>query len=103
LTFTGTVVNQPSSDAWQVLSCPSTVRLTFNVLPPKGATTGGIVYQLGRSIPATVWEDDDQPLPPGMHTRERRVDAVRFKSLVPGKPAIVSIETATAEQVGARV
>ncbi len=92
--FEGTVVNQPSTNSWQVLSCPGTVRLTFQV------ANAGIIYQLGTGFPAPVFDAKEQPLLPGFHPRERAVDAVRFKSLAAGSPAQVSIETATGAEIG---
>ncbi|MFL5901254.1 MAG: hypothetical protein ACJ75S_08665 [Solirubrobacterales bacterium] len=92
--FSGTVVNQPSADAWQTLVCPGTVRLTFQV------ANAAIVYQLGTGFTSPVFDSKEQPLLPGFHSRERTVDAVRFKSLAAGVPAQVSIETATEGETG---
>jgi hypothetical protein len=94
--FHGTVVDRVSSDNWKELSCPGTGKLTFTVLPPEGGSTGGIVYQLGRGAPVALFQDELQPLTIGIHNRERICDAVKFKSKVAGKPAIVSIETGSA-------
>ena len=92
--FEGTVINAASTDAWQELRCPGTMLVIFHVF------NAGILYQLGRGEPAAVFDGRSQPLFPGFHPRTRLVDAVRFKSLVGGTPAQVSIETATPADVG---
>jgi hypothetical protein len=88
--FSGSVINQPSTDAWQVLRCPGAEEVIFTV------ANAGIVFQFGDGTVAVLWSDVQNPLMPGFHVRDQRsCDAVRFKSLKAGDPAQVSIEVSS--------
>jgi len=87
--FAGSVINQVSTDVWQILTCPGAHEVIFQI------ANAAIVYQYGDGIGRPVFSDQTQPLLPGFHVRDQRpCDAVRFRSLKAGTPAAVSIETA---------
>lgn len=92
--FEGTVINAASADDWLEVRCPGTMLFTFQVFD------AGILYQLGRGVPALSYAPRQFALFPGFHTRARLVDGLRFKSLLAGAPARVTLETATPNEIG---
>lgn len=55
------------------------------------ARNAAIYYQLGRGLPATLW-DDEVFLPPGTLGAVREFDTARFRSAVAGTPAQITVE-----------
>jgi hypothetical protein len=80
-------------DTARTLVAASSTRLVLTV------ANAAIFYQLGHNWPSVVW-DEPVFLPPGYHVRERDCDAVRVRSAVAGKPAQVTLEAATKDDVG---
>ena len=67
------------------LVAPRSTRLRLQV------RNAAIYYQLGRSLPATVW-DEEVFLAPGDGGFSRDFDVVRVRSAVAGTPAQVTVE-----------
>jgi hypothetical protein len=78
-----------------VLACHGTVKLRVHV------DNAGVLWQYGRGIaPAPQFDAPPATLLPGIYSLEQRVDAVRFKSLTPGKPAVVHVQALVAQEAG---
>lgn len=85
-TLTNVTTQDSYSDA-ATLRCPGTVRWILH------ARNAAILYQLGYGIAGLEWELDERPMPPGTLSRALRIDAIRVRSLAPGAPAQVMIDT----------
>lgn len=85
------LVGAPTADAWTeaaTLRAPGATRFLIQV------SNAAVIYQLGRSWPNTVWDSDEHALLPVVAALERRADAIRFRSRVPGSPALVDASAA---------
>jgi hypothetical protein len=88
-----TLVNEPTVDAFPELgqgcslACHGAVKLRVHI------DNAGALWQYARgTAPAAQFDQPEATLLPGVYTLEQRCDAVRFKSLTQGKPAMVSVQ-----------
>lgn len=76
------------------LQCPGAIKLDIQV------TGAGVFYQFAGGSKEQPWGEVFNPetfLAPATYLLFRRAMQVRFRSAVPGKPAIVTVEALTAE------
>lgn len=85
------LINATTADAWSeaaTLLAPGATRFVVQV------SNAAVIYQLGHGWPNVVWDSDERALLPVVAALERRADAMRFRSRVPGSPAIVDASAA---------
>ncbi len=75
------------------VACPGAIKLDIQV------NNAGVFYQYGGASKEQPWGGVYNPevfLAPGTYLLFRRAYSVRFRSAVPGKPAVVTCEALTA-------
>jgi hypothetical protein len=78
------VLNITTTDAYQQLNCFGSRKLTLQV------SNAGIAIGFGSGGGSQpLWDFQDEPYLPVVGSIVRAFDAIRIKSLVPGKPAVV--------------
>jgi hypothetical protein len=82
-------IDTTSTDAYQELQCPGTIRVTAQISNAAISINYG---QGGRGRPdAAVYPPGDEVLLPSFGGLDRQCDAIRFKSYAAGTPANVKL------------
>lgn len=71
-----------TTDEWEILNCVGAQKLRIQ------ASNAAVLLNFGLGIPGAVqWDSADEPYLPIVGSIVRPFDAIRFMSLVEGKPA----------------